>query len=246
MGEVEEWAEADSLSEDRLGYLAELLMDSVALPPLGNVQAYLLDQSLTDSMVGGSLTEAISANSEGIPAGYLVIHDVSTPNYLLDSFPDNINEDSWRYNDVETVWNVQRAHVFIGRTGRSWSPVDLGTPWRATKFELREVEAEISRGLFLHAELVQPRRSDPDRKKGNDILAPDPGFTCAQYDRLSLIYLCASIRAGEWLVPGFHAVLDEGIAGAHDDPQNFELELFGEALEALLWEIGQFSEDLLD
>ena len=82
------------------------------------------------------------------------------------------------------------------------------------------------KGLFLHVELVQPRRSQPGRGRGNDALAPTPGFSDIQYDRLALIYTIASVRAGRWLIPAFHVAIDSGIRGGHDDPQNFEVAAF--------------------
>jgi len=44
-------------------------------------------------------------------------------------------------------------------------------------------------------------------------------------------YLVASARAGKWLIPGFHATIDEGIPQAHDDPQHFDLVRFATLLE---------------
>ena len=71
-------------------------------------------------------------------------------------------------------------------------------------------------------------------RKVVDAIAPQPGFTPAQYERLALIYTVASLRAGTWLIPGFHAAIDEGISDAHDDPQHFDLTAFDGALQALL------------
>ena len=89
------------------------------------------------------------------------------------------------------------------------------------------------KGLFLHVELIQPRRAlERGYGRRNDFLAPDPGFSPAQYDSLALVYMVASVRAGFWLIPAFHAVLDEGIRNKHDDPQNFELEAFARSLDA--------------
>ncbi len=98
-------------------------------------------------------------------------------------------------------------------------------PWRAVRLE--SVTPDIpAKGLFLHIENVQPRVGEPAvppvGREANDLIAPDPGFTAAQYKRLALIYIAASVRRGEWLIPGFHAVIDSGISGAHDDPQNFD------------------------
>ena len=50
---------------------------------------------------------------------------------------------------------------------------------------------------------------------------------------MALLYAAASARRGDWLVPAFHAAIDEGIAGAHDDPQHFEIARFADALERL-------------
>ena len=41
------------------------------------------------------------------------------------------------------------------------------------------------------------------------------------------------MRAGFWLIPGYHAVIDEGIYDKHDDPQNFDLDAFAASLERL-------------
>jgi hypothetical protein len=71
----------------------------------------------------------------------------------------------------------------------------------------------------------------------NDFLAPDPGFSQAQYDSLALVYAVASRRAGFWLIPAFHSVLDEGIRNKHDDPQNFRLEAFAASLDHLVGEL---------
>ena len=46
-----------------------------------------------------------------------------------------------------------------------------------------------------------------------------------------------AVRAGFWMIPAFHAVLDEGICDKHDDPQNFELEQFAQSLDALVGEL---------
>ncbi len=50
---------------------------------------------------------------------------------------------------------------------------------------------------------------------------------------MALLYTAASARRGDWLIPAFHAALDEGMAGAHDDPQHFEIARFATALDRL-------------
>jgi hypothetical protein len=52
---------------------------------------------------------------------------------------------------------------------------------------------------------------------------------------LALLYTIASVRAGEW--PAFHAVIDGDVRGGHDDPQNFKIEAFADALEEILEEL---------
>jgi hypothetical protein len=58
----------------------------------------------------------------------------------------------------------------------------------------------------------------------NDLIAPVPGFSDAQLERLALVYVAASLRRSRWLIPAFHAVIDHEYVGGHDDPQQFDLE----------------------
>src|SRR5258707_1635331 len=65
-----------------------------------------------------------------------------------------------------------------------------------------------------------------------------PGFTQAQYQKLALLYAMASARAGTWLIPAFHAAIDEGLSDAHDDPQNFDMDMFVSAMTTLRMSLG--------
>ena len=65
-----------------------------------------------------------------------------------------------------------------------------------------------------------------------------PAFTAAQYDRLALLYVIASVRAERWLVPAFHAAIDAEIANGHDDPLNFNIDSFASSLDALMAKLG--------
>jgi len=85
--------------------------------------------------------------------------------------------------------------------------------------------------------MIQPRRRG---RRGGDISAPTPGFTSAQYQRLALLYTIASVRAGAWLIPAFHAVIDGDIRGGHDDPQNFEVEAFARALDGVTEQLSAY------
>src|SRR5262245_52449095 len=110
---------------------------------------------------------------------------------------------------------------------------ELGEPWRAMRLERATRFGTDLKGLFLHVELVQLRRSLPGRGRGNDALAATTGFCDVQYDRLPLVYTVASVRAGRWLIPAFHIAIDSGIRGGHDDPQNFEVAAFAASIERL-------------
>ena len=111
----------------------------------------------------------------------------------------------------------------------------LSVPWRETKFERAVNFAGALKGLFIHVEMIQPRRSAG--RRGNDAQTPDPSFTTAQYDRLALIYTIASVRAGRWLVPAFHAAIDAHIRNGHDDPLNFNVQSFANSLDGLMQQL---------
>ncbi|MEA3017665.1 MAG: hypothetical protein QOI38_2387 [Sphingomonadales bacterium] len=168
-------------------------------------------------------------NAPGAPfARYFVIHDTSQ---LLrgSTFPPNddllLNGLGTRGDDGNWV-----AHTFTNRRGEVLLAHDYRVPWRAVRLERTGVTGGGAKGLFLHNEVNQPRLGDPNGPAGNDRIAPEPGFTAQQYDRLALLYILASTRAGRWMIPAYHAVLDSGISGGHDDPQNFVLESWEAAI----------------
>ena len=207
--------------------------------PVGDLkprlQRYLAERAVSDASIGGPLEAPLSHARDDAPdapaARYFVLHDTSTP-WLADapSFPPDDDPSLnalARFAGPEAV-----AHVFVDRQGQTLLGHDFHVPWRATQLEVRRVGTR-SRGLFLHIELAQPRRRDPAGPPRNDAIAPTPGFTDAQYTQAALLYAAASARRGDWLIPAFHATLDEGIAGAHDDPQHFDIARFALALERL-------------
>ncbi len=206
-----------------------------------SLRSFLTRKKINEADLGGLLDETISKannNEANAPvATYFVIHDVSTPNLLDEPFPENINEATWEWNDLQNRWaNKPVAHVFINRLGDSITAVNFKEAWRATKLEVKILK-EKSKGLFLHIELVQPRRRDPQGSATNDAIAPKPGFTETQLDRLALVYIAASVRRGMWMIPAYHAAVDASIPDAHDDPQNFDLSLWAKHLDKLLQEI---------
>ena len=221
---------------------AERVGKPSGLPERAALRAWLAERGM-EAPLSESLDRAVAFardnDRSSRPASYFVIHDTSTPNYGALPWPRNIDEDPKVNNLARYACanDVERAHVFINRAGAILLAHDFSVPWRATKFEMAANFAGALKGLFLHIELVQPRRRDPKFGRGNDFLAPEPGFTRAQYDALALVYAVASVRAGFWLIPGYHSVIDEGIRNKDDDPQNFELEAFAGSLSRLLAEL---------
>jgi hypothetical protein len=225
---------------DRIGH-ASGLPDRTAL-------AALLTALRLDGRLGNGLLDPISRANDNDPlapaAKYLVIHDTSGPK--LGSWPANLDEDR-KINNLERFRcsdSFAIAHVIVNRGGDLFVGHDFSVPWRSTKFERALNFGLALKGLFLHVEFIQPRRGGHGHGR-NDTVAPNPGLTAAQYDRLALVYTLASVRAGQWLIPAFHAVLDADIRGGHDDPQNFDLESFAHSLEMLLDQLSRTERPLV-
>ncbi|HCR49543.1 MAG TPA: hypothetical protein DIW24_07940 [Bacteroidetes bacterium] len=190
------------------------------------LRAYLAKHQIDEADLGGSVFAKISQNDRKIPARYFVIHDTGTPTLEKDSsFPADMNESGWSYNDFG--FYPVLAHVIINRIGASATKATFDTPLATTQYE-KEKEDRV--GLFLSVSLIQPRMRD---ETGLDALAPEEGFTLAQYDRLALVYIAASVRKGYWLVPAFRASVDAGLSEAHDAPQRFDLSLWAERMTQL-------------
>lgn len=173
-------------------------------------------------------TTPVSETLDHHRALYFVIHDTSSPWIGSRDFPRRFDRQE-RFNDVSQFLGSDAvAHAFNDRRGRVTIGHDFEVGWRATKLE--RAVGEAVRGRFIHIESVQPRREDLSGPARNDLIAPSPGFTRAQYRTLALLYVLASTRAGTWLIPAFHANIDRGIVGAHDDPQHFDIFEFDEQL----------------
>ena len=170
------------------------------------------------------VTTPVSETLDHRRALYFVIHDTSSPWIGDKEFPKRFDREPW-FNDVnQFLGKDAAAHLFNDRHGSVAIGHDLEVGWRATKLESKIGEAV--RGRFIHVENVQPRRKDASGPPHNDLIAPPEGLTPAQYRTLALLYVLASARAESWLIPAFHANIDRGIPGAHDDPQNFDLASF--------------------
>jgi hypothetical protein len=201
-----------------------------------DLRGFLGLNQISEEDIGGRITDQICCanlnKDKAHPALYFVVHDTSDLLEGQTRFLSDINTNPAKNgNNVSARASKTKTHVLINRLGKSVTAREYNEVSRpATKFELAKPQRQ---GRYLHHELVQPRISDPG--KNNDAVAPVPGFTPAQYDRLALLYVVASFRAKRWLIPGFHGVIDDDFGDkAHDDPQNFDLSRFGTSLDALL------------
>jgi hypothetical protein len=187
---------------------------------------YLLDAfNLTEADVGGPLSVPLPN------AKYFVIHDTSD---LLQAseFPVDINKKTSSLNDLSRRVTRKVAHLYINRAGQSATAVafESATPPSGTKLGKCN---RAPKNAFIHIELIQPRLRDRSVRFTNDALAPEPGVSDRQLERLAFIYVVASVRAGKWLIPAYHSALDLGFPDRHDDPQNFNLQDWATNLHAL-------------
>jgi hypothetical protein len=219
--------------------LASRIGRDTGLPTRETLSAYLSKQDLEWDFAAHlwqPVSRAEDNNAEAPAARYFVIHDTSSPNYGHRSFPDDIDSTA-RFNDLKNYYCADgwgKAHIVINRTGEMIVDHDFAVPWRETKFERAIDFVGVLKGLFLHVEMIQPRRAAAGYGRYNDAQPPSPSFTTAQYDRLALVYTIASVRAGHWLVPAFHAAIDAHIYDGHDDPRGFDIDSFANSLTLLL------------
>ena len=218
--------------------LANRVGTTAGLPPRGALARYLASRPDLQGQFGVYLPAPLSSAGDNNPdtpqARYFVIHDTSGPRYGHRSFPDDINTTSQINNlkNFECSDGWGKAHVVVSRTGAMLLDHDFQIPWRETKFELAANFLGALKGLFLHIELIQPRRSAGGGH--NDARSPDPAFTVPQYDALALLYTIASVRRGRWLIPAFHAALDGDIRNGHDDPRDFDIPSFAESVDRVI------------
>ena len=220
-------------------------------PPLDRLARYLTARRINpERELGGAVRP-------GLPAVYFVIHDTSSPNCSEPDAPGCDAPGQLPAARDDPTWQGNRdfggfagnpaslkAHVITNRIGASLTAHDLAEHVSHTRFDFC-FDAAVKRNLFVGVENIQPRVGQPARpgpgEPVNDLIAPDPGFADPQYERLALIYITASARAGRWLVPAYHAVLDRlyDPPTAHDDPQHFDLGQFSTAVHKLAKAIGR-------
>lgn len=193
------------------------------------VEQYFADYGIRESEIGGSLALRVSL-VRGEPAIFFVIHDTNGPDFGTRLFPPDISI-SKHINNLRQFG--RRWHVIIGRDGQSDTLIDFFTPLRSTRFEVKKV-GKRSKGRFLHVGLLQPVRTAE-----NGISIPAQPFTPAQYERLALVYLAASRRAGRWLIPVYAAELNKKgketvILGG---PKGFSMSAWADAIREVYREL---------
>ena len=185
------------------------------------LQNYLLKNNIAYSYIGEEIEKPLASIKNphtGKPESvkYFIIHDVSFEEPKQFDFPADIDSLSHEANQFEYRDKVQKrkkvflANIFINRLGSSKTYVTFEKPCLTTKFERADANKNFSlKGLFIGVELVQQRIRSRKVAEYFD-KAPEPGFTDQQYERLALIYIIASIRKGDWLIPAYHIVIDGG------------------------------------
>jgi hypothetical protein len=222
-------------------FIDSLMLDMLPVATRDELRSYITEHGIDSMDIGGNISRPLSQTKSGIMAGYFIIHDAS--NLMrppCKNFSPVVNTMNWEPNQIWRQKNFKWSHAFINRLGQSITCRDFETPVYATKFEKSIQNPDVGDtcvGNFIHVENIMPRRSSRRRRPYNDVIAINPGLTDKQYERLALLYLAASARKEGWLIPSFHAVIDEGIKDAHNDPQNFELNKWVKAMQKLYHEM---------
>ncbi|PZR90891.1 MAG: hypothetical protein DI537_17600 [Stutzerimonas stutzeri] len=190
---------------------------------------YLAAQGIDAKDIGGPIHKAEAADVR-----YFVIHDTSSPEIdEAKGFPTDLDKPSYSGNRLAS-WNgniKNQVNLIISRDGQSRAYRRWGEarPSPAIKLEMQRYSA-ASKKRFVHVENVQPRLKP---ESSFAWVAPTPGFSPKQEERLALAYIAASIQAGTWLLPAYHFNIDEGLPDGHDDPQNTDLASWVKQIAAL-------------
>jgi len=222
------------------GVLEELVGKPMNID-LVKLRQHLTESGISESAIGGTLIQ------DATKVRYFVIHDTSSPEITAAVFPANMNDATWSGNKLSNWLSTSiPVHMYVNRLGQSATKTNFNAVARGTKYESgrdianaqqRQQARQRRGGLFVHVELIQPRRkSNPNTFFD---LGPTPGFTQAQLDRLALLYVAASFRSKRWLLPAFHASVDASIADAHDDPQNFDISTWLSSVKTLVDKVKQ-------
>jgi hypothetical protein len=222
------------------GVLKDLIGKPITID-LERLRQFLTDNGIKESDIGGTLKQ------DTTKVRFFVIHDTSSPEIQQSEFPANINDASWSSNKLSNWLSTSTpVHMYVNRVGLSATKANFSLVARGTKYESGKdianaalrLEARQKRGgLFVHIELIQPRRKSNPHTFFD--LGPTPGFSKKQLERLALLYVAASYRSKHWLLPAFHASVDATIADAHDDPQNFDNSAWLDSVATLIDKVKQ-------
>ena len=197
------------------------------------LRAYLQSRNLL-----AALTASGSLAADRPRVRYFVIHDTSSPEIPGRTLPAEIDSADYNRRLLCCAFaNARRkVNLIIARDGTSRLTIDWGgsRPSAATKIE-QPSRARSAMPVFVHVENIQPRAKPPGSWAW---VAPQPGLTPAQEERLALAYIVASVRAGRWLMPAYHFNIDQGLPDGHDDPQNMDLASWTGRVSNLVREIG--------
>lgn len=180
---------------------------------------YLTANRIDPRNLGGPIRKASARNLR-----YFVIHDTSSPEIAEEEgFPPDLDLPSYRGNRL-SEWNgkiSKKVHLIISRDGQSRTYRTWGGPRPSPAIKIEQTDYSLAaRKHFVHVENVQPRLKP---KTTWAWIAPKPGFSAKQEERLALAYIAASMQAGSWLVPAYHFNIDQGLPDGHDDPQSTDL-----------------------
>lgn len=186
----------------------------------GSFERYLKRESINlNADLGGPIDR-----NRSYQVRYFVIHDTSWPEIDTGStFPSDIDEPDYKGNRFTSYSSStrKRVNLLIARDGRSTTFNTWGALRTLPAVKLEEKRRSIgSRNRMVHVENVQPRIKP---KKSFAWIAPVPGFSAKQEERLALAYISASVAAGRWLIPAYHFNVDQDFPDGHDDPQNADL-----------------------
>ena len=214
--------------------LASHIGQASGLPPRDVLSAFLSKQNLEWDFAA-YLWQPLSRAKDNDPhapmARYLVIHDTSGPSFGRRSFPSDLDVNP-KVNSLAGFkctdgWG--KAHVVVNREGGMLLDHDLSVAVARDQVRARRQFRRRPEGAF------PPCRNDPAAAERRALAQrrtdSGPKLHHAQYDRLALIYTIASVRAGRWLVPAFHAAIDAHIRNGHDDPLNFNVQSFANSLD---------------
>ena len=221
------------------GTLTRVLAGRVPLPSRDAVTRLLA----TERMDIGGLDQPVSRARDGDPAApiarYFVIHDTSTPYYGDEPFPADIDGDA-RVNSFRPYFPAECRPGKIPGCASVPQPHRAGAGRPAPVAAVARDQARDAGDRAAGEGPVPSRRNGhapPPRSRNRRVERrhrPKPGFSARQYDRLAILYIALSVRAGAWLIPAQHATMDHGLPQAHDDPQNFRIKDFDRALHRRL------------